>query len=209
MGTDGTGFRVVLTPADSPGDLPDTGDLHSPDYAPDGGIVFEAGWEGEEIWRLPAGAAEPVKITNVFNNDNSPCVLPDGRIASLWLNRPGGSGEHELKVMSSDGSDYFMLLPDIDVADIGIGCGKCAMNIGESAPDGDVAPLGNRDGIVNVGDALVCLRFALGLETPTQEDIGHGDVAPLEASGQPNPDGVINVGDALVILRKALGIVSF
>ena len=75
--------------------------------------------------------------------------------------------------------------------------------------DGDVAPLGNRDGTVNVGDALVALRFALGLETPTQEDMGHGDVAPLDAGGQPDPDGIINVGDALVILRKALGIIGF
>ena len=78
-----------------------------------------------------------------------------------------------------------------------------------SEADGDVAPLGNRDGIVNVGDALVALRFALTLENPTQEDIAHGDVAPLDASSQPNPDGAINVGDALVILRKALGIISF
>jgi len=76
-------------------------------------------------------------------------------------------------------------------------------------PDGDVAPLGNRDGTVNVGDALVALRFALTLDTPTQEDIAHGDVAPLDAQGQPSPDGVINVGDALVILRKALGLISF
>ena len=76
-------------------------------------------------------------------------------------------------------------------------------------PDGDVAPLGNRDGTVNVGDALVALRFALLLETPTQEDIQHGDVAPLDAGGQPNPDGQITVGDALVILRKALGLITF
>ena len=75
--------------------------------------------------------------------------------------------------------------------------------------EGDVATIGKRDGIVNVGDALVCLRFALGLETTTQEDMGHGDVAPLDAQNKPNPDGIINVGDALVILRKALGIVGF
>ncbi|MEA3360499.1 MAG: dockerin type I repeat-containing protein, partial [Thermodesulfobacteriota bacterium] len=75
--------------------------------------------------------------------------------------------------------------------------------------DGDVAPLGNRDGIVNVGDALVALRFALDLETYTQEDIEHGDIGPLDADGQPNPDGKITVGDALVILRKALGLVSW
>jgi len=75
--------------------------------------------------------------------------------------------------------------------------------------DGDVAPLGSRDGVVNVGDALVALRFALTLEIPTAEDIEHGDVAPLDAQNKPNPDGVINVGDALVILRKALQIISF
>jgi hypothetical protein len=75
--------------------------------------------------------------------------------------------------------------------------------------DGDVAPLGNRDGIVNVGDALIALRFALGLEAPTQQDTQHGDVAPLDANGKPNPDGEITVGDALVILRKALGIIAF
>jgi parallel beta-helix repeat protein len=75
--------------------------------------------------------------------------------------------------------------------------------------NGDVAPLGKRDGKIGVGDALVSLRFTLGLETPTQDDIKHGDVAPLDKIGQPNPDGVINVGDALVILRKALGIIQF
>jgi len=75
--------------------------------------------------------------------------------------------------------------------------------------DGDVAPLGNRDGQVNVGDALVALRFALLLETPTQEDMQHGDVAPLDVNGKPDPDGQITVGDALVILRKALGLVNW
>ena len=40
VGTDGTGFRVVLTPADSPAVLPDTGELHQPDYAPDGSSHF-------------------------------------------------------------------------------------------------------------------------------------------------------------------------
>jgi hypothetical protein len=51
-------------------------------------------------------------------------VLPNGSIASLWLDRPEGSGDHELKVMTVNGSSHFMLLPDIDVADIGLGCGN-------------------------------------------------------------------------------------
>lgn len=66
----------------------------------------------------------PVKISSNFTNDNSPCVLPDGNIVSLWLNRPGGSGDHELKVMEQDGGSYFMLVTGADVADIGLGCGN-------------------------------------------------------------------------------------
>jgi Tol biopolymer transport system component len=124
VGTDGQGFRVVLTPASSPAGLPDEADLHSPDYAPDGSIVFEADWSGEQLWRLAAGATQPARITDTFGNDNSPCVLPDGSIASLWLNRAGGQGYHEIKVMTPDGGSYYMLLTDIDVLDIGLGCGN-------------------------------------------------------------------------------------
>ena len=78
-----------------------------------------------------------------------------------------------------------------------------------SYSDGDLAPYGNRDGKVNVADALVALNFALGLSIPTAEDIKYGDVAPMDDYGNPDPDGQITVGDAIVILRKALGIISF
>ena len=76
-------------------------------------------------------------------------------------------------------------------------------------PDGDVAPFGRRDGIIDVGDALVCLQFALGLKTPSQEDLIHADVSPMNIHGTPQPDGHITVGDSLLILRKAIGIISF
>ncbi|OAQ20907.1 choice-of-anchor Q domain-containing protein [Thermosulfurimonas dismutans] len=94
--------------------------------------------------------------------------------------------------------------------DQGVDLGAYEFREGEICTlDGDVAPLGNRDGEVNIGDALVALRFALGLETPSEEDRCHADVAPLRANGQPQPDGKITIGDALVILRKALGLVSW
>ncbi|MEA3359575.1 MAG: SBBP repeat-containing protein [Thermodesulfobacteriota bacterium] len=76
-------------------------------------------------------------------------------------------------------------------------------------PDGDVAPFGERDGIVDVGDALVCLQFALGLKVPSEEDLRRGDVSPLNVHNIPQPDGLITVGDSLVILRKAIGTISF
>ncbi len=122
VGSAGEGFRVVLNPADSPAGFPTTGAFHHPDYAPDGSIVFEGDWNNEQIWRLMPGASEPVRVADAFGNDNSPCVLPDGRIVSLWLDRPGGSGGHEFKVMTPDGSNFVMVLPDVDVLDVGIGC---------------------------------------------------------------------------------------
>ena len=122
VGVDGDGFRIVLTPSDSPAGFPTTGALHQPDYSPDGSIVFEGDWGSEQIWRLPLGASDPILVMSSFGNDNSPCVLPNGSIVSLWLDRPTGTGVHEIKVMTADGSSYFMLLPELDVSDIGIGC---------------------------------------------------------------------------------------
>ncbi|MCZ7574999.1 MAG: hypothetical protein M5U01_41145 [Ardenticatenaceae bacterium] len=121
--TDGTDFRVVLTPNDSPAGLPHAGALHHPDYAPDGSIVFAADWDGR-IWRLPGPDAAPFPVAPQFEGDDSPCVLPDGRIASLWWNRPGGPGSAELKVMAADGSQFRMVLTGVDVAPAGIGCGS-------------------------------------------------------------------------------------
>ena len=120
--TDASGLRVVLTAADGPAGLPRSGALHSASYAPDHSIVFEADWNGERVWRLRPGETIPVQVGN-FNNDNSPVVLPDGRIVTLWLERVGGSGNHELKVMAADGRNFFMLLTGQDILDTGLGTG--------------------------------------------------------------------------------------
>ena len=122
VGTSGSGLRVVLTPADAPPGYSPGGALHHADYAPDGSIVFESAWAGEQIWRLPAGASVAVLVGASFGNDNSPCVLPDSRIASLWLQRPGGSSQHEMKVMDAAGGNYSMLVINQDVDDIGLSC---------------------------------------------------------------------------------------
>ncbi|OAQ20917.1 InlB B-repeat-containing protein [Thermosulfurimonas dismutans] len=114
------------------------------------------------------------------------------------------TGEVTINISSIQGYDLTGTAVPIKVEN-----GTCRVNVISCTPDGDVAPLGNRDGWVNIGDALVTLRFALGLETPTEEDRCHADVAPLGADGRPNPDGKITIGDALVILRKALGLVSW
>lgn len=123
VGVDGGGLRVVYSPADFPGGTADDA-LHGPAYGVDGSIVFEADWAGEQIYRLSASGGTPALVNPEHHNDNSPCVLPGGDIVSLYLGRAGSTGAHELKRMRPDGSGEVMLLVDVDVADIGIGCGR-------------------------------------------------------------------------------------
>jgi hypothetical protein len=96
--------------------------VHHADYSPDGSLVFEADWTGEQVWLAAAGPASAVRPQPAQSNDNSPCVLPGGYIASLWLGRPGGDGIHELKVSAPDGSEFAVLTPDVDILDIGLSC---------------------------------------------------------------------------------------
>jgi hypothetical protein len=72
------------------------------------------------------------------------------------------------------------------------------------------------DGILITGetqatiqDAVKVLRLAVNLDQATQNDLNHGDVAPLGPDGKPQPDGKVNIQDAVVILRKAVGLISW
>ncbi|MBR0156508.1 MAG: dockerin type I repeat-containing protein [Clostridia bacterium] len=54
------------------------------------------------------------------------------------------------------------------------------------------------NGTVNVTDAVMALRHAMGIITLTSEQIHRGDV---------DGNGIVNVTDAITILRKAMGII--
>ena len=58
--------------------------------------------------------------------------------------------------------------------------------------DGDLAPLGAPDGVVNVADYMVALQIVLGNVQPTIQELSHGDLYPVGA-----PDGQINLSDVL------------
>ena len=122
VGADGSGYRVVVNGGMHAASNP-TVNLRHAAYAADGSVVFEGDWLGEQVWRMAPGSA-PALINADLHNDNSPCTLPGGWVASLWLERPGGSSLHELKIMSPDGKDYWVLVQNQDISDIGIGCGK-------------------------------------------------------------------------------------
>jgi hypothetical protein len=121
---DGSGWAVTLAGSAGPG-ADAMNEVHSGDFLPDGTtLVFEADWSmgNQRIWKRDA-AGTLSQFNPVFTNDVTPCVLPDGRIVSLWLNRPGNmGGTHEPKVMTADGASFSMLMQNVDVIDTGISC---------------------------------------------------------------------------------------
>ena len=62
--------------------------------------------------------------------------------------------------------------------------------------DGDLAPLGNPDGLINAADYLIGLRIVLGQLAATPLELAHSDLYPIGA-----PDGVIDVSDLMQLLQ--------
>lgn len=106
------------------------------------------------------------------------------------------------------GSDLNPLLVDTDGDgfddDVEVGAGSNPLDNQSVPANGDV----NNDGNVDVVDLLVATQIALGLKTPTADEMLRGDVAPL-VTGVPSPDGNFDAGDLLLIQRKVFGLVNF
>ena len=64
----------------------------------------------------------------------------------------------------------------------------------QAIADGDLAPYGNPDGIINAADLMIAQRIVVGDITATEQDLAHGDVYPVGA-----PDGMINLSDLILI----------
>lgn len=77
----------------------------------------------------------------------------------------------------------------------------CMMNLAPLSVNAADVTLGDVDGSgkVELKDASLALKLALGIETPTEEYVARGDV---------NYDGKIGLDDVTTILKAALGIVT-
>lgn len=64
--------------------------------------------------------------------------------------------------------------------------------------DGDLAPLGSPDGIINVADLAIATQIILGTINPGINELTHGDVYPIGS-----PDGVIDMSD-LILIRQII-----
>ena len=62
--------------------------------------------------------------------------------------------------------------------------------------DGDIAPLGAPDGLINAGDYLIAQRISLGELSATSLELSHGDLFPPGS-----PDGVIDTSDLILLLK--------
>jgi len=62
--------------------------------------------------------------------------------------------------------------------------------------DGDLAPLGEPDGLINAADYLLLQRIVLGDLGITNLELSHGDLYPPGS-----PDGLINVQDMILLLK--------
>lgn len=65
--------------------------------------------------------------------------------------------------------------------------------------DGDIAPLGQPDGILNAADYLIMQRIVLQHLTPNPLEYAHGDLYPVGS-----PDGVIDTSDLLLLLEMIM-----
>jgi hypothetical protein len=124
VGTDGSGLRVLLTPARRPPGV-EAGSyaLTHPSYGPRGELFFESDWgtPGDQVWRLPAGSHDPVRITTEGHH-YAPCVLSDGRVVALRSTQSGGTDEHEIVVMRADGSKPVVIATVSGVLETVLGC---------------------------------------------------------------------------------------
>ena len=140
---------------------------------------------------------DPFRITDHPNDSEKPAIVRgNGEFGISWMDARNDEENLSYEI-------YFSRMTDAD---------EC-----EGWLAGDLAPLGDRNGAINVGDAVVILQLAVGAAPSTpQMDIA-GDLAPLwvmedgvdvdvvEVTG----NGEVNVGDAVIILRLAVGELAY
>ena len=108
--------------------------------------------------------------------------LNDGEEVNTYATDPTNS--------DSDGD----LLPDgLEVAN---GSGPGDPGSWPNLADGDVAPYGAPDGLLNAGDLTVAIRLALGLEPTRALELAHCDLG--------TPDNIIDARDITLLIQMLL-----
>lgn len=149
------------------------------------GDNFDNQWQGLSNLELNLSSGSYWLSLEIHENDNYDGYVPTSPYGALYIAEPYavyfpvGAGD-----VWRERSNY-----------------NFAFRISDNTPvivaDGDLAPLGNPDGIINAADYLIAMRIALGDIDATSLELAHGDIYP---SG--SPDGVIDLSDVVLILNK-------
>jgi len=126
-----------------------------------------------------------IYFTDPLDPDTDSDGLTDGEEVNLYATNP------TLRDSDADGFG--------DDVEIGVGTNANDPAGPWPPPDGDLAPVGVYDGLVNVADYLVAQRMALGLIPQMELDIAHGNLQPVGISA-----GIIDTADVLLILQQIL-----
>ncbi len=123
VNSDGTNLKTLIRLSDKPNNSWES--ITNADFDTHGNVVFQGTFVATWPWRYNRKTANITLINNKNNNDNFPCVLSNGDIASLWFDRvENNSGKAELKIMNATGkSQVIAITGDKEIANAPLGCG--------------------------------------------------------------------------------------
>jgi hypothetical protein len=145
-----------------------------------------------------------IATATVFNvtssSSNSVAGTSNKPGAVVTLRTAGGANVVAPVIAGATGSWSFTGISGYDPRTMFVTASDAA---GNSSRTGHITGTGS--GPADITDAMKALRIAARLDTPTDNNLLYGDVAPL-VNGMPQPDGRIYIDDALLIMRRVVGL---
>lgn len=196
--TEGDNVQIIVSATDVDNDVLSFSDSGTPSFV----NFVDNNDDTATLTISPAiGEATSVMMTVTVADDDTPALTDDEtftiNVAVLDSDGDGLSDYDEINVHLTDPN---LADTDGDFIDDGVELsnGTDPLDIFDwpNFADGDIAPLGSPDGLVNAADYLLAQRIALGELTATSLELAHGDLYPAGS-----PDGVINASDLVLLLQ--------